>query len=127
MEEVITALLSGVAGGRRFWTRAPQKQADGSAMPRPYVVLFRIDGVPSYHYQGRDLISSRIQANCYSDTFTSAKQTARALIAAVEGHSAGIIQGIFIEVAGRDVTASDPGELTPLFAIAVEFTVIHSA
>ncbi|WP_274875080.1 HK97-gp10 family putative phage morphogenesis protein [Sinorhizobium meliloti] len=73
MEEAITALLSGVAGGRRFWTRAPQKQADGSAMPRPYVVLFRIDGVPSYHYQGRDLISSRIQANCYSDTFTSAK------------------------------------------------------
>lgn len=123
MEEVITALLASVAGGRRYWMRAPQNT---NAEAGPYIVLHRIDGVPRYHMEGGDgLVASRIQANCFARTYTAAKAASRALVATLDGYSGGTIQAIFIENEGRDLAATDAGEVNNLFAIAVDFIVHH--
>ncbi len=123
MEEALTTLLAPIASGRRYWTRASQ-----SAI-RPYVVMYRIDGIRGYTYAGSDgLVSSRVQANCYADSYTAAKTLSRALVALLDGYSsAGVIKAIFIESDGRDLTATDAGEVTNLFAIAVDFIVHHDS
>lgn len=127
METEISALLSAVAGNHCYWVRKPQE-----VTALPYVVLYRIDGVPGYTYAGRDgLVQSRVQANCYGLTYADARTTANALIAALDGASTlgnsppGSIQAIFIESDGRDLATEDAGGVNQLFAIAVDFTVNH--
>ncbi|RVK40898.1 tail completion protein gp17 [Sinorhizobium meliloti] len=119
MEEALTALLASVAGGRRYWTRAPQTAL------RPFVVLNRVDGVASYHYLGASgLVASRVQIDCYADTYTAAKATARAVEAILSGHVGGIIQAIFLE-SHRDLPAADAGDVTNLFRTSIDITVHH--
>ncbi|MDW9773083.1 DUF3168 domain-containing protein [Sinorhizobium meliloti] len=119
MEEALTALLASIAGGRRYWVRAPQTE------PRPFVVLNRVDGVPSYHYQGASgLVASRVQLDCYADTYTAAKATARAVEAILSGYEGGIIQAIFLE-SHRDLPAADAGDVTNLFRASIDITVHH--
>lgn len=120
MEEALTALLAGVASGRRHWGRAPQ------AVVRPFVVLNRISGVRDYHMQGPSgFVSSRVQADIYADTYTAAKTTARALVAAVSGHRGSIIQGVFID-AERDLPAEDSGTVNTLFRVSIDLNISHS-
>jgi hypothetical protein len=126
METEIKALLAGVASGRRYWVRAPQ----GTALP--HVVLYRVDGIPGYHFQGRDnVVSSRVQATCTATTYAAARQTADVVIAALDGVTTrtdsppGRIQAIFIESDGRDLATEDAGSVNQLFAVAVDFSVIH--
>jgi hypothetical protein len=127
MEEEITALLESIAGGRRYWVRAPQNAA------RPFVVMHRIDGIRGYTYAGSDgLVSSRVQANCFGNTYTEAKDTARALVGLLDGYTGGamtggVIHAVFIESDGRDLAATDAGEVNRLFAIAVDFIAHHDS
>jgi hypothetical protein len=128
MEEALIALLLGapalaaLTGPRVYWVRKPQTVAG-----RPYVVLQRIDGVPFYHMQGAsDYTASRVQADVYAETYTTAKKTARALIAAISGHSGGMFQGVFVD-AERDLSASDAGEVTPLFRVSVDLIIHHQS
>jgi hypothetical protein len=119
MEEAITALLSGVAGGRRHWGRAPQ----GVALP--YVVMQRISGIRDYVTTGPSgYVQSRVQFDVYASTYGSARTTARALVAALSGHSGGTIQGIFID-SERDLPASDTGEVSHLFRVSIDAQVHH--
>lgn len=122
IEERITTALASVANGRRYWVRAPQDA------PRPYVVLHRVDGIPNYHFCGRGTVASRIQANCTADTYTGAKQLARAVIAALDMYSDpdNGIQAIFIDSEGRDLPTEDSGSVNYLFAVAVDFIVHHT-
>ena len=122
MEEAITALLASVAGGQRYWTQAPQGVA------APYVVLIRISGTPSYTYKGRaGHTPSRVQANCYGRNALEAKALSRAVIAALDCRRGGIIQGIFVDNEGRDLTAPEAGKAAALFAVAVDFIIHHSS
>jgi hypothetical protein len=128
MEEALIALLLGsaplttITGTRIYWARKPQTVA-----LRPYVVLQRIDGVPSYHMAGAsNYLASRVQADVYAETYTSSKQTARALIATLTGYKGGIFQGIFID-SQRDLSAADAGEVTTLFRTSVDFIAHHRA
>lgn len=119
MEEALTALLASVADGRRYWVRAPQSAA------RPYVVLNRIDGIRDYHMQGASgYISSRVQIDCYADTYTAAKSTARAVINTLSGYSGGDIQAIFVD-GERDLPAADAGDVTNLFRTSIDIIVHH--
>ena len=119
MEETITTLLASVAGGRRYWTRAPQTAV------RPFIVLNRIDGIANYHYQGASgYVSSRVQIDCYADTYTAAKALARSVEALLSGHTGGIIQAIFLE-SHRDLPAADAGDVTKLFRTSIDITVHH--
>lgn len=119
MEEAITQLLSGVAGGRRFWVRAPQ------SAQRPFIVLNRVSGVRDYHFRGPSgFVQSRVQADVYADSYTAAKNTARAVRNALSGHSSGTIQLIQLDNE-RDLPASDAGEATHLFRTSLDLTISH--
>nr|CAD6417723.1 hypothetical protein REQ54_01743 [Rhizobium sp. Q54] len=119
MEEALTSLLASVAGGRRYWSRAPQTAA------RPFIVLTRIDGLPNYHMQGASgLVSSRVQVDVYADTYTATITLARQVKALLSGYSGGDIQAIFIE-SERSLPAADAGEVTNLFRTSIDVTIHH--
>ena len=70
----VTALV----GARINWARRPQGE------PLPAIVLHRIDGAPDVHHGGLSgLIESRVQVDCWAGSYKAAKQTARAVEAAV--------------------------------------------
>lgn len=119
MEEAITALLAGIAGGRRFWVRAPQ----GTALP--FVVMQRISGIRDYVNSGPSgYVESRVQFDIYADTYTAAQVEARALVSALSGHSGGGVQGVFID-SERDLPASDTGEVSQLYRVSIDARVHH--
>jgi hypothetical protein len=122
MEEALTALLAGIASGRRYWTRAPQtiSAADG-----PYLVLNRVDGIRSYGHRGPvDYVASRVQVDCYGATYAAASATARAVIALLSGHRDATFQGIFV-ADESDTEAADAGEVTHLFRKRIDFFLHH--
>ncbi|UUP19507.1 tail completion protein gp17 [Nitratireductor thuwali] len=130
MEEALVSLLVSVAGGRRYWGRKPQKNPDGSEVERPYAVLKRITGLHDYHLQGASgYVQSRVQIDCYGETYTSSKHTARAVIAILSGFRGTVagtfIQGIFID-SERDLPAADAGEVTHLFRTSIDVFIHHS-
>lgn len=126
MEAQITALLSSVAGGRRFWVKAPANYPNPQTLlARPYVVLTRIDGIRNYHMTGPSgYVESRVQVDCYGDTYTSVKSTVIAILAILSGYSGGDIQAIFVE-GERDMPAADTGEVTELFRKTLDLIVHH--
>lgn len=121
MEEEITTLLASIASGRRYWVRAPQGAV------RPFLVLNRISGTPNYQMSGPSVyVASRIQVDCYADTYTTTKATARAVKTALSGYKGGTIQGAFIDNE-RDLPASDAGEVTSLFRTELDILIHHEA
>lgn len=119
MEEQLIALLVNVAGGRRYWGRAPQSE------PLPFVVMNRIDGARNYTTRGPSgFVQSRVQLDCYAETYTEAKGVARAVRDDLSGVTSGEIQGIFID-AERDLPAADAGEATHLYRVSIDILVNH--
>lgn len=120
MEIELTALLAAVAGGRRYWVRAPQDLSQ-----RPYVVLQRASRLPNYTMGGESgYVASRVQADVYGETFTSTKAAADSLKATVSGYVGGSIQGIFID-AERDLPDADAGDVSKLFRISIDLIIHH--
>jgi hypothetical protein len=118
METELTALLSSVAGGRRYWVRAPQ-----GTVQRPYIVLQRASRLPNMTMSGPSgYVASRVQADIYGESFSSAKAAADALKSAVSGYRGGSIQGIFID-AERDMPEADAGEVSKLFRISIDLMI----
>lgn len=121
MEQEITALLA-TAAPRRFWGRTPQ-----AAPQRPYVVLSRISGVRGYHNQGADgLVASRIQIDCYGDTYFSAHNTGNAIVSTISGYRGGTIQAVFID-SQRDLTGIDGSDPNELFRVSIDVIVHHTS
>lgn len=119
MEEELTSLLASVAGGRRYWGRAPQ------GTPYPNIVLSKIGGVPNYHMQGASgFVSSRVQIDIYDEKWTGAISVARAVKSLLSGYSGGDIQAIFVE-SERNLPAADAGEVTNLFRTSIDVTIHH--
>lgn len=126
MEEALTQLLAGVAGGRRWWGRAPlgTSAADGA-----YLVLNRVSGPRDYHLAGASgYVRSRVQVDAYAPRYGDAKAAARAVAAALSGYSGSVagtaIQGIFVD-GERDLTGADPGGVTPLFRVSIDLIIHH--
>lgn len=121
MKELITVLLASVAGGRRYWVAAPQDES-----VKPYLVLNRIDGVPDYHLQGASgLVESRLQIDIYDASRWGAETTSRQVKSILSGYRGGMIRGVFINDE-RDLPASDAGNVTQLFRISLDLTIIHT-
>lgn len=119
MEEALTALLAPVAGGRRYWVRAPQSAA------RPFLVLTGIGSPRNYVMQGQsDYIASRVQVDVYGDTYTAAKADARAAIGILSGYRSGSILGIFVD-SERDLPTADAGEVKHLFRVSIDIIIHH--
>lgn len=117
MEEALTALLSTVADGHRYWGRAPQ------GTPFPRIEMTRITGTRTYVMRGvTRLTASRVQIDCYGATYTQARDTARSVIATVSGHSDDFLLGIFVE-SERALPEADAGEVNHLFRVSIDITV----
>lgn len=119
MEQELTDLLAGVAGGRRHWVRAPQ------GVELPFIVMQRISGIRDYVNAGPSgYVQSRVQFDVYAGTYVTARSTAWSLVAAISGHSGGTIQGVFVE-SERDLPASDTGEVSQLYRVSIDAIVHH--
>lgn len=119
MEELLTGLLASVAGGQRYWLRAPQK------VKRPYVLLQLVGDDANYHMRGASgFSSSRVQIDVYADTKAEETVISRSIKGLLSGYSAGQIQGIFIE-SERNLPAADAGEVNNVFRNSIDITIHH--
>ena len=117
MQELLTSLLAPVAGGRRYWLRAPQKAA------RPYVLLQVISAPPNYHMRGASgYVPIRVQIDAYANTYTEVTAISRQIKGILSGHSSGPIQAVFIE-SERDLPAADAGDVNNLFRNSIDVTI----
>lgn len=120
MEEALTALLANVAGGKRYWLRAPQ-----SANP-PYVIMTRVSGLRDFTMRAASgYVASRIQIDCYAEAFTEVRDVARQVRNTLSGRRAGSIQGIFID-SEHDLPAADAGDVKHLFRTSLDIFIHHT-
>ena len=124
MEEALTSILSGVAGGRRYWVRAPQ-----SLSTRPYIVMHRVSGNRDMHLTGPSrYLQSRVQLDIYDETYGGTKAVARAVRDAVSGF-VGTIGGVQIQRINidseRDLPVDDVGEITNLYRTSIDILIHH--
>lgn len=131
IEEALTSLLSGVAGGRRYWGwREGLSAADGA-----YLSLYRISAPRDYAMSGpTGYVMSRFQIDVFADQFSEARDATAAAIAALSGHrgtTAGTrIMGIFVDderdfSSERTGGVSDAGGVTPLYRRSIDIIVHH--
>lgn len=119
MEELLIGLLASVAGGQRYWVRAPQK------VKQPYVVMQKVGGTPDYHMTGPSgLVSSRVQIDVYGDTFTLVTSISRQIKTILSGYAGGAIQAIFVD-SERSLPAADAGEVNALFRNTIDIIIHH--
>jgi hypothetical protein len=117
MEEDLTTLMASIAGGRRYWVRAPQKAV------RPYVILNLIDKPRLYTMRGQDaLTQSRVQADVYSDTYEGAKAVARSIVNLLSGYRVGQFRGVFVD-SERDLPAESAGAVNQLFRVSIDLMI----
>ena len=126
-EALLNYLLAGTAlaalvGTRINWVRSPQ----GVSSPR--VVLYKISGIRDMCFKGpTGYISTRIQADCISTSYSSAKLTARALETQLSGYSGttgGVrFEGAFLINERDDFFDSDTPD--KLFRTSLDFNVWH--
>lgn len=134
MEETLIALLLahapltalvGTNPTRVYWMRAPQNTA------KPYVVLQVISSVPDVGHQGpTGLIPARVQADCYSDSYTSAKAVARAVTGRLSGYKGTptppgttVFDGVFKDAERDEYEPEDSPD--KLFRVSMDFIIWH--
>jgi hypothetical protein len=127
-EAIITRLLddagvSALVAARVFGGRRPQ----GSDLPS--ITLTRVAGSPVYVDEGEaGLSKSRIQVDCWGNTYSSAKLVARAAIEALSAFH-GTIDGQKVENllldAERDLSESGSNVAEYLFRTSLDFFVIY--
>ena len=128
MEEALLAyLLAGTAlaavvGTRINWVQSPQ----GVLSPR--IVLNKVSGLRDMCFRGpTGFVTTRVQCDCFSTTYLSAKAVARALEARLSGYSGTYntinFQGAFL-VNERDdfFDAETPDKL---FRTSLDFNIWH--
>jgi len=121
MEEDLRALLlastavTTLAGTRVNFGVNPQGAA------RPNVVLNVIDGAEGMTMSGPDGLSqSRVQVDCYGDTYSAAKTLARAVIATLNGHHDNNFRGVF-HVTTRDTREGGTNEADRPYRTSLDF------
>lgn len=113
-----TAGVTALVSTRINWGRRPQ----GS--PLPCIVLTRIDGAPDVHHGGRSgLVSSRVQVDCWGESYGAAKGVARAVETAVTAQTftQGAIRFDVILIADERDSTFD--EVTPLFRTSLDLMI----
>ncbi|SDP92492.1 Protein of unknown function [Phyllobacterium sp. YR620] len=116
--------VSAALSNRINWGRKPQ-----SDLGLPYAVLQKISGLPDIHMRAPSgLITSRIQVDIYSETYTAMLAAYRAILALLSGYSGTVsgtnFQGVFLD-ADRDLPAADAGEVNNLFRKSLDFIIWH--
>ncbi|RVV99702.1 DUF3168 domain-containing protein [Mesobaculum littorinae] len=123
MEEELRAVLladggvSGRAGGRVNWGAHPQ------GAPWPGCVLTGVSDLGGHTLDGpTGVFAARVQIDCYAGTYGAAKQLSRAVRACLDGHSGGILQGVFLAGA-RDGREGGTNEADRPFRVSLDFMV----
>ena len=130
MEEALRSILvadagvSAQVGTRIYWGRRTQSSSD-----LPSIVLEKISAPRDYHYTGpSNLIESRVQLDCFGETYASAKTTARAVISALSNYSGTqsgvVVQRITIENE-RDYDGQESAANRYLFVTSVDLLIWH--
>lgn len=130
MEEALRAVLvsdagvSGQVATRVYWGRRSQ-----STSVLPAVVLEKISAPRDYTYTGpSNLIESRVQADCFGESYANAKAAARSVISALSNYSGTqsgvVIQRVTIENE-RDFQGQESGADRYLFATSVDLLIWH--
>jgi len=129
MEEALIGYLlahpavAQAVGKRIWWVERPQ----GSQLPA--IVLLRIDGGRDYRMAGASgLVNSRVQVDCWGNSYGDGKRGARAVVQALKGLTGtygGIeIQAVFVD-AERDFS-EDAGASRRLFRTSLDFIMWHT-
>lgn len=130
-ETIIAALLADPQVAGLVGTRVePGRRSQGAAFPS--VVFNRISGEPVLSDDApgaADLTDSRIQVDCWAETYPAAKLLARAVRAALRGFSttsegAGV-HFVFPEIE-RDFNDSGGAGADYPFRVSLEFNVWHT-
>lgn len=128
METALVAYLlsrspvTALTGQRITWGRREQ------GAPLPAIVLHRIDGAPDYHLEGPSgLVVSRVQVDCWGDTYADAKRAAEAVAAPVNGirftQGATRFAAVLI-VDQRDSNFDESGEA--IFRTSLDLSITHA-
>lgn len=126
MEEALTAHLlassglTALVGDRIDWARRPQ----GKRLPA--VVLFVVDALPAYTMQGpTSLVSSRIQVDCWGETYASVKAVAREVTQALSGIDE-VINGVDLRGGFKEAERDSfevGGGGADLYRVSLDFTI----
>jgi hypothetical protein len=91
--------------------------------PLPAMVLYVVSGAEGYTLKGADGLSiTRVQIDCYGDTYASAKTLSRAVISALGGYSDTDFPGVF-HVGTRDDREGGSNEADRPFRTSLDFNV----
>ena len=121
-----TALTSLVGSNpaRIYWMRAPQ------GIARPYLVMQIVSSIPDVTHGGPSgLIGSRVQIDCYGDTYASTKTTARAVTGRLSGFRGfrlnTTFDGIFKDAERDEYEESAAPDKA--FRVSMDFLVWHKS
>lgn len=116
MEEHLYTLLSGAVSFPIAWGTL------GSGATLPRAAMFRTSGVRDMHLEGKGLMETRVQIDCYGATYLGAIVASRAIRDALEGYTGGPILGAFLQ-ATRD-QPDDDAQL--LQRVSLTFAIHHN-
>ncbi len=116
MQEQIYGHLSAGLAAPVTWGVFPE----GASAPR--VTLTRVSVSQDYHLQGRGLATTRLQVDCFAETYEGVAAISRQARDLLEGYRAAPIQGVFLETERDGLEGSD----TPLRRITLTFSLTHS-
>ena len=91
MEEHLYTLLSGALSFPIAWGTL----GEGTSTPR--AMMHRTGGLRDMHLEGKGLIESTVQIDCYGVTYAEAITSARAIRDELEGYTGGPVQGVFLQ------------------------------
>lgn len=116
-----TAGVTALVSTRINWSRRTQ----GAALPA--IVLHRVSGLPDVHHAGASgLVVSRVQVDCWGETYGSAKAAARAVETAVTAQTftQGAVRFDVILIDSERDDSTD--ETTPIFRTSLDLMVHHA-
>lgn len=130
MEEALRSLIVGNAGvaalvgNRVYWGQAPQ------SVNADFINLYVVSGLREYTMAGVDgLRATRVQVDCWSSKYSTAKQLSRAVATAISGYkgtpTGATFQGVFIDTE-RDFNGPDVGETVTRFRTSFDLEIWHS-
>ena len=117
-----TASIHALVDDRVSWASRPQASA------LPAVCLSKVDSLPDYTMQGPSgLVQSRVQVDCWADTYGGARGLARFVSVAISGIDTEIngyrLRGGFLQ-GDRDFFDQAAGG-TDLFRVSLDFIIWH--
>ncbi|OWV40388.1 hypothetical protein [Mameliella alba] len=115
MEEELLALLSGAVAWRVSWGSL----GEDDGLPR--AAIYRQGGERDHTMRGPAGMTSRVQIDCYGETFAEAIGASRALRQVLEGYRGGVILGAFLKSVRDDL----PEDVGPLRRVSMIFSVVH--